>query len=250
MTDHAVTADAAAGAAAGAAADAAADAEGAAGADAAASVVAPPSSGRRDHWELFATVVLSLATLASAWSGYQASRWSSHASSEWQKATAAHFTAERAAATADRQRSVDVSVFTTWFEAAALANDAKAEAVATRFRPEFLPAFLAWSATAEGAALPAGTPFDRPEYALAADADVERATARAEVHTTDSLRFKQQSDSYVLLAVLYASVLFFAGIASKMSTTRSSHTAVVLAGAVFVAATSLMLSFPMSVGTW
>ena len=86
-----------------------------------------------------------------------------------------------------------------------------------RFRPEFLPAFAAWrlgpATGAEG--LPEGTPFDRPEYMNAEQAMAEKLFAQADVALAEAQWNNQISDNFVLTAVLFASVLFFAGIAAR-----------------------------------
>lgn len=66
-----------------------------------------------------------------------------------------------------------MTIFASWLEATSTGNQALADFYAARFRPEFAPAFEAWSASRpienpEAAA----SPFDLPEYKVAA---LERA---------------------------------------------------------------------------
>ena len=58
----------------------------------------------------------------------------------------------------------------------------------------------------------------------------------------------QTGDRFVLTAVLYASVLFFAGIASKLSDPRSEHLAVGLSATMFVVASVVVLTLPHRFG--
>lgn len=114
-----------------------------------------------------------------------------------------------------------------------------------RFRPEFKTAVDAWLARGpldDPSAPP--TPFAMKQYQLAADQEAARLERRAEALTETGRTANQRSDDYVLVTIMFASVLFFAGISSKMSTMRER---IVLLGsgvAIFVAASIVTLSFP------
>ena|GEM_PF-4014040 len=56
------------------------------------------------------------------------------------------------------------------------------------------------------------------------------------------------SDRYVLTAVLFASVLFLAGIATKMPSMRGTRLAVGLSVGMFVFAAVVTFSFPINFG--
>ena len=70
----------------------------------------------------------------------------------------------------------------------------------------------------------------------------------AEDHATTADEASQTGDRFVLTAVLYASVLFFAGIASKLSDPRSEHLAVGLSATMFVVASVVVLTLPHRFG--
>ena len=206
-----------------------------------------PTSGREYRWNFAVAVILSVATLASAWCGFQASSWGSVYSHETRTATGERFVDERASAVADRQLTSDLMIFSTWLQAEVNDETPLANEIEARFQPHFLPAFVAWRALPvdAGALLPPGTPFEQPEYVLPsqveADAAHERALAAlaaADVASTTSTR-------YVLTSVLFASVLFLAGIASKLSLPRLAHAVVGVAGAALVVALTLLLTSPM-----
>ena len=193
-------------------------------------------------------VILSLATVASAWSGYQASRWSGQKVKANRAAAIAEIDAGRQEAIANRQVTIDAVIFTSWLEAGVAGDRALADEIEARFRDEFSPAFDAWRGPAPFDALPPGSPFDEDEYRLAADQRADELTTQAEQSAERADESNQTGDNFVLTAVLYASVLFFAGIATKLSSPFASHLSVGLAGAMFVFATSVMLTLPISVG--
>jgi hypothetical protein len=167
--------------------------------------------------EVVAAVLLSLATVLSAWGAYQATRWSGEQANNYAESAALRAESGRHGTIASRQIEIDVQTYIAWVDAKAQGDDRLADFYVERFRPEFLPAFAAWrlgpATGAEG--LPAGTPFDLPEYVIAEQQIANDLFARADAALAEAQRDNQISDNFVLTAVLFASVLFFAGIAAR-----------------------------------
>ena len=208
---------------------------------------APVTKDRRDYrWSLAAAVILSLATLASAWCGYQAAVWSAVNSDQSRAANGARLDAARQSARADRQMNSDVLLFTTWVGAEMSGQEQLADEVALRFLPHFVAAFEAWQALPVGqdGRLPDGSPFDRPEYVLPAQAAADQALVTAAAAIADADLAAANNQRYVLSTVLFASVLFLAGIADKLRNRPASHGVVVLAGLSLVSAIVILASLP------
>src|SRR5215207_3379080 len=93
--------------------------------------------------ELIATILLSLATLGIAWSGYQAARWNGRQARDYAQANTARSLANRAATTGDQERTQDLLNFNRWLEVTTTNEPVLAELYERRFRPEFMPAFQA-----------------------------------------------------------------------------------------------------------
>ena len=99
--------------------------------------------------ELGAALLMALATVAIAWSGYQAARWSGLQSREYASATSARAEANRLSTLAGQERIQDLLNFNRWLELTTSPTDANqsvADLYRRRFRPEFVPAFEAWLA--------------------------------------------------------------------------------------------------------
>ena len=175
--------------------------------------------GVDERLEIVATVLLSLATLGTAWSGYQASRWNGEQAKAFSRAAAARVESAKAAALGNAQTQVDVATFTQWVDAYALERTQLADFYFARFRTEFKPAVDAWVATRplqnDEAPL---TPFAMPEYRLAAQEEADRLEADAERWSAAARENVQRATNYVLGVVLFAAVLFFAGISTKLRT--------------------------------
>jgi hypothetical protein len=179
-----------------------------------------PGTGDGRRWtgawvEVVSTVVLALAALAVAWSGYQASRWTGEQAKAFSRANAARVESTRWSNLANSQTEIDVATFTQWVDSYARNETALADFYRKRFRKEFRPAVKAWIATRPlrnpDAPL---TPFATPEYHLAASAEAERLEATAGVEAATASRNIQRSTNYVLGVVLFSSALFFGGIST------------------------------------
>ena len=123
-----------------------------------------------DPSEVIATVLLALAAVATAWSGYQATRWNGEqtkAASPYERDPDRRRAAQ---GLAEAQKEVDVATFIQWVDAYAHRETELTTFYERRFRAEFKPAFDAWLATRPltnpNAPL---TPFVMPQYRLAAE---------------------------------------------------------------------------------
>ena len=202
------------------------------------------------NWsEIIATVLLSIATVASAFSGYQSARWSGEQAKANRAAGALRTESTRQSNLASSQTVVDVMTFAAWVDAVAVGDERRSDFYEDRFRPDFVPAFEDWVGTARGTGeVPDGTPFASELYVLPAALEAERLVVEADAAAARSDEANQHADNFVFTAVIYASVLFFAGIASKMSGRVSNRIAVGLAGLMFVVATTVVVNLPWNVG--
>jgi hypothetical protein len=204
--------------------------------------------GVGERLEIAATVLLSLATLATAWSGYQASRWNGEQAKAFSRAGAARIESTKAANLASAQTQVDVATFTQWANAYARDETMLADFYWDRFRAEFKPAVEAWVATrplqTEGAPL---TPFAMPEYELAAQAEADRLEAEAELLSARARENVQRATNYVLGVVLFAAVLFFAGISTKLATPALRRVLLGFGVVLFLCTVVWIATFPVSV---
>ena len=140
-----------------------------------------PTAGRprRDWMEIVATVLLSFAAVATAWSSYQATRWNGEQAKAAGRANAVRVQAARASGLANSQTQVDVATFIQWVDARATGDSELESFYVERFRDEFRPAFDAWLATdpLTNADAPP-TPFAMDEYQLEASCRSRAARRR------------------------------------------------------------------------
>ena len=116
-----------------------------------------------------------------------------------------------------------------------------------RFRPEFKPAFDAWVATKPRTNPDAPlTPFVMPQYRLAAEAEAERLDADAEVSAAEVRRNIQRSSNYVLGVVLFSVSLFFAGMSTKLTSSRLRVLTLATGCAIFLGTLLWIATSPVS----
>jgi hypothetical protein len=198
--------------------------------------------------ELFGTILMALAAVATAWSSYQATRWNGEQAKAASATNGIRVDAARAAGLAEAQTEVDVATFIQWVDATSKNDTRLAEFFEQRFREEFKPAFQAWIATdplTNSDAPP--TPFAMDEYQLAAEAEADRLDAAEEVSAAAVRRNIQRASNYVLGVVLYSVVLFFAGMSIKVANPRLQRWLIGFGAGLFVVAVMWIATFPVSV---
>ena len=205
-----------------------------------------PERGR--NWqEVLVTVLLVVAALGTSWSSYQATRWNGEQAKAASRTNAIRIDAARAQGLAQAQTLVDVATFIAWADADRRGDRKLADFYVDRFRAEFKPAFDAWMATnpLQNAAAPP-TPFAMDEYQVASRKQADQLDAAAEASAVQVQRNIQRASNYVLTVVLYAVVLFFAGVSTRIKNRRLRW---VLAGAgciVLAATIAWITTFPAS----
>jgi hypothetical protein len=204
------------------------------------------SSDRR--LELVATVLLAVATVATAWSAYQARVWTGEQSEGYSRANATRADVNRTAALANRQVQIDVATFTQWVVARAQGRAPLAAFYGARFRNEFKPAFRAWLATKPftDRAAPK-TPFAMPQYRLQAAARADRLESVADAASQGAKDANQHADNYMLAVVLFASSLFFAGLSTKLEFRTAQVALLALGWVMFLGAAIWIATSPTQV---
>jgi hypothetical protein len=208
----------------------------------------PRKHTRAERMELAATILLGLAAVATAWSGYQASRWHGEQAQAQSRATAKRVESTRSSGVANREGEIDVQLFVQWVDARAQGDSELAAFYRTRFTDRFKPAFRAWIATNpfENADAPP-SPFAMPEYRLAAMTESERLEAQAAAATEEAKEDIQRADNYVLAAVLFAAALFFGGLSLRLPTERAQTWVLGMGYVLFLGATVWISTSPVSV---
>jgi hypothetical protein len=147
---------------------------------------------------------------------------------------------------ANQRRAFDASMFIEYMEASLDGSGDTEKFLYDRFRPEMRRAVDAWLATA---------PFDDPEapphpfqphwYELPEEQEASRLQEQGEMMFGAAQEMNQISDTYVLMTVLFASILFFGGIAGTFRSRKVEAVFGFIALVLFLAAASFMLTLPV-----
>lgn len=213
--------------------------------------------------ELVLTVIMAISAVGTAWAGFQSTKWGGVMANSYAQANAARAESTRASTEAGQLQTIDVISFSAWVGALnteIVAGTIPAPAgsyqptpgtgsafLFQRFRPEFRPAVDAWIATRPltDPAAPA-TPFALPEYRLASGERADQLADRADRLADQARTGNQRADNYVLTAVIFALVLFFAGVAGR-ARARIQYLMVAFAATALLAALVTLASFPIEV---
>lgn len=207
-----------------------------------------PAAARADRTriiEIISAVVLSFATVLAAWSAFQSAKWNGVQAIRFSQAAALRTESVRASTTAGQQEQIDVTLFAQWVNAYDSGNTRLANFYFERFRTEFRPAVEAWLATKPRTNAHApSSPFSMPQYKLAAASNANDLRASAEARTILAQGANQNSDNYVLLTVLFASTLLFAGLAPKFTAAGVQAAMTGLSVLLLLAGIGFLAAFP------
>lgn len=202
---------------------------------------------RHTRWvEIICAVVLSLATTCSAWCAYQSTLWGGV---QTFRLTAAS-TAGRASAAANlaglQSRVFDATMGGAWMQARHEGNRLQEKFLYDRFRPEMRRAVDAWLKTDPftNPNAPLG-PIRMAEYVQPELAEVKLQEERFAAEYAAALRANRWSDTYVLLTVLFASVLFFGGIAGAVESRPLRIGIMGIALVLFAVTVSFLATMPI-----
>lgn len=196
--------------------------------------------------EIIATVLLAVATVTAAWCAFESAKWGGVQANSFSEAGATRTESTRASTEAGQLQSIDVTLFTQWLAAIAGEDKELSDFYEARFRTEFQPAFDEWIASKplknEDAAK---SPFALNSYVLSSQLLADRLQAEADDLSATARQANGRSDNYVLATVMFAAVLFFAGVSTKLKT-PGVRIAVLGSGVVlFLVTATIVATFPV-----
>lgn len=201
----------------------------------------------RDRLELIATILLSVATVLTAWSAFQAAKWSGVQTLQLNDATAKRAESIKVDNAGGQKQAIDIAFFDNWVEATAEAKEDLAGYHEARFSDELRVAFMAWARLPEDLEDEPESPFEMDEYQIPEFAAAEALLAEGDALAATARESNQRSDNYVLLTVLFAAVLFFAGVSGKFSSLRAQRVMVGLATVLLLVGVALLVTFPVEI---
>jgi hypothetical protein len=196
--------------------------------------------------EMLAVLMLGIATIGTAWCGYQASRWNSEQESRARQASDLRVEANRQFGLATQGIVYDANIVSQY--AAALSDgDTRLQEFfkTTLFRAGFLPVLERWEeAVAAGGAPP---PLLEDEKYLATQlAGYEETHAAAEAKDLEASEAGDNADEYVLMTLLLATALFFAGVTTSFRVPAARLILLTLAALAIAYSLSRIATLPVA----
>lgn len=203
--------------------------------------------GHRKRWlEIPSALLLALATMTSAWCAYQAARWGGVQIFQLAEASKAARDATAQTLEALQFRSADSQVALAYTEARGRGDEKLAEFLLDRFRPEARRAIDAWLKTDpfNNSSAP-HRPFEMAEYVQQEVQEAKRLDEDSAKMLDAAHQASHNSDRYVLLTVLLASVLFFGGIVGTFRSHRLRLLVFSIAVSLFVVTVIVLGTVPI-----
>ncbi len=203
------------------------------------------SPGHERWLEFGAVVLLSLATLATAWSGYQAALWSGEQSQRYSQASALRVRSDEETVRGGQLQLGDLTLVNGWFNAIESGHPKLASDYRRRFRPAFQPVFNAWLALdpLTNRRAPPG-PTYMPQYHPAPFAAAAADDARANHLFTEGTAAKTNDDRHILSTVFFAAVLFLAAVSLRLEWKRLRILVLGFGTIMFLGALVFVLTLP------
>ena len=202
---------------------------------------------KRKRWvEITCAFVLALATMASAWCAYQSTLWGGVQTFRLAAAGRAGREATQHYLTANQLRAADGQLALAYLEAKGRGDEKLAEFLLQRFRPVAKKAFDAWQKTDpfNNPTAPQ-RPFEMKEYVEPELQEARRLDEEAGTMLNAAQVANETSDTYVLLTVLFASVLFFGGIGGTLQSRRLRLSVFAIALVLFLVTVSVLATMPI-----
>ena len=160
-------------------------------------------------------VLLGVATLGSAWCGYQATRWNGEGTDLARRAADVEFEAAREFGLTTQLITYDSTMVAQYAQAFSDDNDGLMQFFRdTLIRPEFLPMLDEWEESIAAGETPDNILTDQ-EYLAAQLEDYEALQLSANEYGRRAEAAGNSTDDYVLTTILLASAVFFAGLTTS-----------------------------------
>ncbi|HEY7467167.1 MAG TPA: hypothetical protein VIB47_10810 [Dehalococcoidia bacterium] len=175
-------------------------------------------SRRAHRQDVLLAAVLSVAALATAWCAYQATLWGGEMARDFNRGGALRSDAMRLSLESGQLTLADVTIATEWLSAELNGNQALAGELRSRMSPELDAAMDDWLGDwKQGDAIPSGGPFQPGRYVARGSETVLEREQQAEAFLVRGREANRHADNYVLTGVLFALVLVFVGLSSRVA---------------------------------
>ena len=197
--------------------------------------------------EKLSAVLLTIAIIATAWCVYQASTWGGVMAFKLSEVNANTQKFVMNTIQQGQYSTIDILTFIEYVNALNDNNESLSDFYYHRFRQDFKPAVDAWLETnpLENPDAPPH-PLVMPEYKKQFTEQAEQFASTSKIKLDEAVQANRNSDSYVLLTVIYSSVLFLGGVLGKFRTNKVRITLLLIGISIFAVTTVGLVSLPVA----
>lgn len=196
--------------------------------------------------ETISTILLSAATVLSAWCVYQSSQWSGEQYFRIDDETAANQFRLQYEVAGTQRKTAELQVFLQYASAVADSNKRLAEFLFERFPDPFKNAFIAWKQldpyNNPDAPL---SPFEMKEYIIPELVEAKKYGEKALSYKKSANESDKNSDNYVLLSLVLSMVLFFSGMSGVTENIKNQRILLGIASLIFCTAVVFIVTMPV-----
>ena len=196
--------------------------------------------------EMVAVLLLGIATIGTAWCGYEASRWNQDQGDLARRASDLRVEANRQFGLATQSIAYDANLVAQYARAVVDGDTTLQEFYRSAlFRPAFLPVLERWQATLSEGQAPQNLLEDR-DYLDEQLAPYQETQSRAEAIDNEAKTAGENGDEYVLTTLLLAAALFFAGVTTSFKLHLARLLLITLATVLIVYCISRIATLPVT----
>ncbi len=206
----------------------------------------PANNSSQKRWiETISTILLSAATVLSAWCVFQSSQWSGEQYFRIDDETAANQFRLQYEVAAAQRKTAELQIFLQYTLAVSEGNTKQADFLYSRFPPSLKNAFDAWIIfdpyNKPNAPM---SPFEMKEYVVqevieAAKYEKEAASFKKAANVADN-----RSDNYVLVSLILSMVLFFCGLSGVTNSYTNQRILIGIALLIFITSIYFIATMP------
>jgi len=197
--------------------------------------------------EIISAVLLSIVIVSTAWCAYQSTLWSGIMTFTLSEVNAN--TQKYAMNTIQQSQysTIDAITFIEYVNALNNNDEELAQFLFERFREDFKSAVEAWLKTnpLENSDAPPH-PFVMAEYKKTFSEDADKFAVQSTIKLKEASQANKNSDNYILLTVIYASVLFLSGVLSKFPSLKVRTSLLTIGIIIYAITTAELFSLPLA----
>lgn len=197
--------------------------------------------------DFLTAVLLSLATVGSAWCAFQSSLWDGIQTFKLMDAHQAGRLASQKEIESYQIKSMNAILLMQYIDNFKLGNKEMADFYFSRFDPVLKEATIEWLKLDPFNNINApNSPMKLDSYKLDEEKEYTKEMNNYIKELESANKANNNSDSYVMLTVIFAAVLFFGGIASTLRSNLMRDASIFLSAVIFIISLVILFSMPVA----